>query len=208
MYKLEPPYTTKCQKYSKKGYRDSFQCVSECINQHVLKNFKKASLSHHYFKGVDYKFLSNKEFKNKTFVSQYRKILNECIKTCPLNDCHFIATYTTTIGEAFTAPAVEIQMPDKPSFVIKYTVTVSFIDTVNFICSVLGLWFGFSFMTIHPDRMYQYSEKRKIRKSSLNITIENLVPSLVSKFDSIAQSLEYKQRQINILRLRLSSEKR
>lgn len=209
MNKLLPPFKTKCRDYSVIGYHDSFHCLSDCINAKVRSSFGKASLSYHYFKSdiSNLKFLSRKDFAKESFNATYRNILNICDRKCPIDDCKFTATYTTTIGEAFVAPGVSAQLPDKPSFEISFGVTILFIDTVNFICSALGVWFGFSFMSIAPDKIFHLRNKKK--SSSISALTQNRdsdIAVLKTRFErellknkAMRNAIEGNQRQIVLL---------
>lgn len=183
--KLKYPYITKCQEYNMKGYRDSYHCISECMNKYVPKYFGKASLSYHYFEGENLKVLSREDFASKSFNESYRKILNICEDSCPMNDCHFTATYTSTIGESFTSPGIGISLPDKPSFVINFSITVLFIDTINFIGSAFGVWFGISFLSIHPNKIYIMLKNKK-DTSQNNYNASNNIASYSTSYSNEA----------------------
>ena len=50
----------------------------------------------------------------------------------------------SSLGIFFEISGVYVMLPDNPSYVIKYTASVVYLDTINFVCSAFGLWFGLS----------------------------------------------------------------
>lgn len=152
--KLPPPYVTKCENYQRrtrgKRYIDSTECFNECVKDKVKKIFGKASLGYHYLSGNDLKLPTNEDLSNDKFNEKYSKILDDCHTTCPSNDCNFIVTYTMSVGFAYSRPNLFISFPDQPSFVIGHSPKLILLDTINFICSTLGVWYGFSFYSIYP----------------------------------------------------------
>ena len=152
--KLPPPYETFCQDYKSRNgsikYRDSQHCLIECINQNVYETFQKASLTIHYFEGLEMKLLSDEDFSEENFYIKYGNILSKCNQTCPRNDCTFISTYTFTTGVSYAHTGIFVMLPDSPSFDINYGAKVDVLETLNFICSSLGIWLGFSFLAINP----------------------------------------------------------
>ena len=157
MNKLPPPYVTSCQDYADKHFRDSQHCLLKCIHDQTEGVFHKASLVNHYFKGKDLSLLSLNDFDQENFSSIYRSIFNECHQLCPSNDCTFMSTYTSTTGYDYTHSGIWIMLPDRPSFTINFREKVLFVDTVTFICSTLGIWFGFSFYAINPSKIFSKS---------------------------------------------------
>lgn len=177
--KMPPPYETMCQNYQHRNtgkktmdekfyrfrnkkkdskniagevYRDSQHCLLSCITEGTQSQFKKASLANHYFKGADLHMLTNDDFHNETISEIYGKILLKCNSACPENDCNYVSTYTTTIGTSYVYSGVLVELPDRPSFIIAYGKKVTFLDTFNFICGCVGVWFGFSFADLNPYR--------------------------------------------------------
>lgn len=214
IYKLAPPYVTKCKNYKLSGYRDSFHCLSECIERGVQKAFGKASLSYHFFKPIDKLMLSYDDFTNKSFNATYRPILDTCNRLCPPNDCMFETTYTTTTGEAYWSPGATVKLPDAPSFEIKFSITVLFIDTINFVCSALGVWLGFSFMTINPfnagktrDNITELWSNNKAESSGVRMTRRDKIELLAErkKNDELRSIVMRNQCQIVALRRRIDA---
>lgn len=152
--KLPPPYITACQSYSTrtngKRYRDSAHCFFDCITRKVTKIFGKASLANHWFEGNDMKLLTFEDFTDYDFNIKYGKILSDCQKLCPSNDCENIITYTVTYNAAHVSPVAYVSFPNQPSFFIDYGIKIKLLDTIIFILSCCGFWFGFSFYGFNP----------------------------------------------------------
>ena len=118
-----------------------------------LKIFRKASLTKHYFApGVNLTMLTSDDYSNTSFAEKYSKIMAQCKEACPDNDCAYVATSTTTAAIKFQDLGFSIALPNQASFTIHYEIKIIFLDTLNFIGSSLGLWFGFSIFGINPFR--------------------------------------------------------
>lgn len=177
--KIPPPYVTMCQRYRTRYSktmgrlyycRDSQHCLLSCITEGIESQFDRASLTNHYFTGINLRMFTNEDFCKKSISAAYADILRECYNACPENDCQYVSTYTTTIGIQFEHSGIYVMLPDRPSFIIEYGKKVTFLDTFNFICGCVGVWFGFSFFDLNPFRMkamknhagftYYYNEQK------------------------------------------------
>lgn len=170
--KLPPPYVTNCQDYQTRTdgeqYYDSYDCSFECTTENITKLFKKASLAYHYKSGVNLKLLTIDDFSDLDFNNKYKRILYECQNLCPPNECKSLVTYTTSKGFAYSTPTVFASFPEKPSFDIDHNEKVKILDTINFICSTLGVWFGFSFYGIHPFNKKEDCHSNRVSSSTGN----------------------------------------
>lgn len=188
IFKLLPPYETSCQDYRSENretrYRDSQHCLLKCITDKVRIKFDRASLTNHYFRGVNMKLLSRNDISDPSFAAKYNDILFNCHELCPDNDCTYTLTYTNTVPVPYSAPGVFVALPDKPSFTIKYGEKVKFLETINFICSSLGIWFGFSFLAINPFHKIRTNNHRHKNNSPCKVNYN-------SEYDRIDEELLY-----------------
>ena len=151
-----PPYQTMCRNYSRTNeFQNSKHCLLKCIHNRIEDAFDRASLINHYFNGSNLKLMSNVDVDKDDFAPKYLRILNLCNDRCPPTDCVFESTFTTTQGIGYSFPGMYVMLPDRPSFVIKYTVGVLFAETVALLCSVFGFWFGFSIYGMNPIGIWE-----------------------------------------------------
>lgn len=145
-----PPYQTNCHNYADYGYKDSKDCLRSCLHHRIERTFNKASVVNHHFNGSSKKMMTNEDFMDSNFDAKYKIIIKECENMCPANDCVFESTFTRTSGIDYSQPGIYVTLSDRPSFDIRYNEKVLFCDTISFIFSALGFWFGFSIYGLNP----------------------------------------------------------
>lgn len=179
---LKPPYTTMCKDYS------STDCVTECVNEHVIKVFNRSSpMSNHIFgntKLVTQQFLN----ENIDHTRKYLKIVQKCKSNCPWNECVSKVTITY-IGESSRLDefTIYLMLPNTASIIVDTRPNVVPLEYILFVLSCLGTWLGFSFLGCNPFK-WKWNILTKQNTSTINISSNESIEAM--DFHLLFQSLK------------------
>ena len=156
---LERPYVDNCYDYTQKGFKDRNDAINSCINDRMINGRYHNSYWMKLFTGgIDYSSAKNIE-------KGYRI---ECTWRYGEKDCFSETLFTkiTTQMEVKTSEKrikFHVDSTNEPSFEIRSSPKIAFIDYACYVLGACGTWFGFCFLMLNPSPylLERFESKKK-----------------------------------------------
>lgn len=149
---LEAPFDTKCLKSPRNPFSMVHRCLIDAYFKIGLAPGSEMIESSNQFVPV-----SNREYANETIMEILRKIFMRCQKNFMFTECH--VTFTQTIVDSVKAFnktfAVALYVSSQAETHTKAQPSMTFVDYFSFMCSCFGTWFGLSFLSLDPSRLWK-----------------------------------------------------
>lgn len=171
---LEYPYESFiCQKDDE----DFGLCLDDCLREVTIKTFDRLPFAPFYTskrRNLEMKFISNRMTSNRTVSLLMNKIYQQCSKQCPMKKCDY--SYCIMIGHADTTivldgtdagSRIRVESPGFPFVSITYVPQVPLLDTIIYILSSLGTWFGLVIISCNPLVLYYKVKMRRRNRTDL-----------------------------------------
>lgn len=172
---------------------DYYQCINDCIDNLCLKHFNRLPFTSFYDysdKNIEnIKMIGYNMIKNGTVSDFLDMFYDKCERSCPMYPCKYSFCLTTghadvsTIDQGFKEGAsISIESSSYPHTYVTYVPKVPLLDSIIYILSSLGTWFGLVIISCNPMSLwksaisiYRKIKYRKIhRQDRTNIFIERL----------------------------------
>lgn len=152
IYRLEPPYETKCVAAGDK-YLFPGLCKQKCLIGKVSSQLNRIPYSTVITKAVNLQHVNAKDLNESDFVNKLVNIEAKCSELCNYSSCE--ETYSRTeINKEDVTPndefRVVIETPRAPAVTIRYSAKLSFAEYLLYISSTVGVWFGLSVIHLNP----------------------------------------------------------
>ena len=194
IYLLSPPYDTGCT-YDYNSHKD--MCRRMCLIE-KMKEIGRVPFSEIITDPVDLKHVNFNDMYNKTRLKLIQSYYDGCEGKChrPLCDTRFstsdVHLRTETHG-GLVAFIVRMLVPDKPSIEITHTACVTFLDFLIYLCSSIGMWFGFSVTSLMNIRVSKVLPKQAASDHRVSLLF-----SLIDKLQHEVGMLQRERRQLLI----------
>ena len=161
--RLKEPYETRCFDYQKIGLESRKECLHKCKLDQSIAWLNKLPPDVIISEKYELQFITGRE---RDELDAYKKILKVCATFCDRPACHETITITKMSQLAFSQFIVTHEIPFSPWFKIQYRSIMSLIDLITYTMSTIGMYTGFSFMTVNPETVFKKTRKnvQKIRK--------------------------------------------
>ena len=170
--RMSPPYDTNCVNYSTLPgkYEDRWNCIDDCVIQQMTKKFDRVPFSNVVHREWPFKHVSNREVQNASFAAQIQAIEDHCEVACKRNDC--LSTYLSTSVAISSNEQFKIiaNIPNSPSFEIRYTEDMTLTSYIIFVCSCFNTWFGVSALSANPCPLILRIVNRRHRGKSAGMS--------------------------------------
>ena len=158
--KLPPPYDTEC----KKGKRRT--CYEVCL-MNRFKQINRVPWSGFHRDHIDMKILSYNDTKNQTIAKVAKNAFRDCHNECKLNrECY--TSFSVTKAEENKRFGFKLRIssmvPFSPYTKIISVPSVTLVDYLVQVGSCLGIWFGFSILSLNPVKIMN-NRKAKVSNS-------------------------------------------
>lgn len=162
-----------CEEKSETNF---FHCLDSCMENVTMENLGRMPFTSFLDERTDGKLVSDSMVKNETVSNMLNEWYIGCKKSCPMFPCHH--HYCLTVGRAVTSimfknvqgsgSSILVDAPPYPDTDIIHLPNVPLIDSLIYILSSLGTWFGFVIISCNPISIiricYHGLKTRRVRR--------------------------------------------
>ena len=172
-YQLLPsPYRTNCLDYSQKsGLKSRKNCIRKCKTRHSLEKCGVLSDEIDIYNGEPNVVFAktNKEWK----CTRREKLDDICLKECARYDCdkQYMEVKIIEIGNTNNYyNRVRLMIPFEPRTTFSHVPSIELIEFLCYLASTLGLWFGFSIISVYDwvKDLTMVNRQKRIEKFKVN----------------------------------------
>lgn len=147
IYKLPPPYDTKCIQGHNRG-----TCYNKCLTK-KFNAIHRVSWSGSYDEKVNLKMSTPLDYENQTLGPYINQTFEECHSRCKLKiECFMHFTRTTIQIFSYTAFSIASMLPSLPRMIVYAVPCLNLVEYIVQIGSCFGIWFGLSIISINPTK--------------------------------------------------------
>ena len=150
LFLLPAPYETNCDLSP-----DIYSCQRNCLFKQY-RSINRVPFTEICTTAEDMKILSLKDMRNETVKSFVKETEHYCEERCSRPPCSYLVSFTNIyhkhhplIKNIMFTPITE----SSPGYNIKLVPSMTTIEFIQFLCNPIGIWFGFSVLSLHPVNM-------------------------------------------------------
>ena len=163
--KMEPPYDTRCKKYSPSTRLES---IETCVKDKVLTSLQKIPFSSMIAQPLDLKMISSIDVNNQTITDSLFRFRYECKILHPQPDCESSIHLTQTHAGLDDQLTILLMATAQPYTSIKTFAQIGFVEFLTLVMSTLSLWTGLSIITFNPVTLYfLFKDRFRLLQSSV-----------------------------------------
>ena len=147
---LPDPYETRCDLSP-----NVYSCHQNCLFK-KYRSINRVPFTEICTTAEDTKVLSLKDMRDETIKKFVEETEHYCEERCSRPPCTYLVSFTNIyqkhhpkIKKLMFTPITE----SSPGYNIKLVPFMTIIEFIQFLCNPIGLWFGFSVLSLHPVNM-------------------------------------------------------
>lgn len=140
-----------------------YECLDYCIEQQSIRSFDRLPFSSFYppsFNMSHMKLIGNSMLQNETIRDTMNYIYLNCTTKCPVYACVYsyclieshINNYSPWKSDISSSKIV-VESTGQPYYNVHFVPQVPFLDSMIYILSTLGIWFGLVIVSCNPIRL-------------------------------------------------------
>ena len=187
MHWLGYPYDDfRCQS---EGEKDFYQCRDDCVQTALLNRFDRLPSTSYYnssFDKLDKKLFSHSMVANRSMSKLMGEIFHHCSNCCPIFACDY--SYCLMLGNQDSSVAlngeavsssIRVESPGYPYVVITCVPQIPLLDSIIYVLSSLGTWFGLVIISCNPIKLFhmflQRTNKRNLRDERRDLFLQRMM---------------------------------
>lgn len=151
-------------RFSSEREKDFYQCRDDCIQTDLLNRFDRLPFTSYYnssFDKLNKKLFSHSMVGNQSTSKLMGEIFYRCANSCPIFACDY--SYCLMIGNQDSSVAlhgedvsssIRVESPGYPYFFITCVPQVPLLDSIIYVLSSLGTWFGLVIISCNPIKLF------------------------------------------------------
>ena len=161
---LPPPYDTQCSDFSDSN-QNGLGCYASCIQSSSITHLNRFPLAQATTKPLNLLPLTYSDLNENSTAKLWNNIDNECKYKCRFPSCAFSIT-STDIKQSYVANTKDVLMviasvPYAADFGMIAVASLPGIEYFSGLCSTVGTWFGFSIISMRPEKLHQATRHLK-----------------------------------------------
>lgn len=150
---MKGSYQTDCMDYQQLGLTSKDYCFGDCLTNNVMNQLNRVPYSSIIRELFRMKPVSYDDDENETCNAMFEDLRNVCKAMCNKKDCDYTLRVTTADVDSRSRFSVEADSPIRPSYIITYKETLLLHETIIYVLSCLGFWFGVSILSLQASLM-------------------------------------------------------
>lgn len=140
-------------------YEEYFNCSNSCMIQHSLESFQKVPHNIVHPNGSDHLHIIEKDVRKRGKDADLTRIISACKEECKIRPCSYDILTSSFVKDEDNNPYVTIYCPESFFVSIAFLPQVSHLDTLVYILSALGTWFGIVVIELDPIKLFKCLKK-------------------------------------------------
>lgn len=144
--RLRPPYDTKCRDYN--HFHSNTEYKLHLLNDQTAHRFRRVTTFMQLKEHSNYSMISPEQFRNETFLKEFNQLIEDQKNKFGNPACDFTLLISSSAYSEGKLLSISVYWPMDPSIVIAYEPEQETNEFLIYVCSVVGIWYGLSMMSI------------------------------------------------------------
>lgn len=150
--RLRPPYDTKCQDYN--HFDSNTEYKLHLLNDQTVDRLHRVTTFMQLKERSNYTMVSPEQFRNETFLMEFNRLIEDQRNAFGNPACDFTLLISSSVYSEGQLLSISVYWPRDPSIAIAYEPEQEINEFLIYVCSVIGIWYGLSMMSIFDGIKY------------------------------------------------------